>query len=143
MRPEIIPVIVASASIVAAPFAVADPTPDSPEAQAILQPALAAIASELGKPAKLDVKTLRTSGDWAYVDAKLQEANGQPISYQDTKYAEAAENGGVSHSYDGLLRRGADGQWTIVASVVGPTDVPSVGWSQQYGAPTDLFPPGH
>lgn len=137
-----IPAIVASVSVIAASCAVADPAPDSSEAQAILRPALAAIAADLGKPAKLDVKSLRTSGDWAYISAKLQEPNGQPINYQGTKYAEAAENGGASHSYDGLLRRGGDGQWNVVANVVGATDVPSVGWSQQYGAPTDLFSPG-
>lgn len=114
------------------------PATTSAEAQAILKPALADLASALGKPAQLDVQSLRVSGEWAFVYAGIQTPGGQPIDYKDTPFAEAAEAGMKSRSYAGLLRGHAT-DWKLVASAVGPTDVAWGSWAEQYGAPAAIF----
>ncbi len=114
------------------------PATTSPEAQAILKPALADLANALGKPAQLDVQSLRVSGEWAFLYGDIQTPGGQPIDYKDTPFAEAAEAGMKSRSYAALLRGHATA-WTLVQSVVGPTDVAWGPWAAEYGAPEAIF----
>lgn len=111
--------------------------PGSLEGTAIVEPAVQALVAALGRPARLDVKQLKTSGQWAFVYAKLQSADGGPIDYSGTPYAEAAANHAKSQSYAGLLRRSGSG-WTVTEQAIGPTDPAWLAWPGQYGLPDGL-----
>lgn len=142
MRKFVVLALVLGASLLWAPMAYADPS-TSPTESAVTQRAVDDIASQLnGKKAKLEVKTFKTSGVWAFLDAKMKEPNGDPFSYARTPLEVDAAHGAASGNYVGLFREGADGTWQVIKSRVGPTDVAWVGWDKQYGAPSDLFPQG-
>lgn len=114
------------------------PATNSPERQAILKSSLAEVVRALGKPAQLDVASLRVSGEWAFLYAAIQTPGGQPIDYKDTPFAEEAEAGMKSRKYAALLR-GRASEWQLVASALGPTDVAWAPWASEYGAPAAIF----
>lgn len=140
MRIGLIPLILSASLMTAtqAQEAPRAPATTSAEGRAILQPALVKLAVDLGKPAHLNVKSLRVSGEWAFVYASIQTPGGQPIDYQGTPFAEAAEAGMKSRTYAGLLRGGGE-HWSLVTSAIGPTDVAWSDWSHQYSAPAAIF----
>jgi hypothetical protein len=105
--------------------------------QAVLGPALGDLTAQLGKPAKLNVVSLKTSKGWAFVYANIVDQDGRPIDYTGTKFAEAAANGGMSKKYVALLRD--DQGWKLVTSRVGPTDVAWQNWAAEYSAPPEIF----
>lgn len=111
--------------------------PGSDQGAAIVGPAVQALVTTLGKPARLDVKQLKTSGDWAFVYATVRGDDGGPIDYTGTPYAEAAANHAKSRSYAGLLRRSGTG-WTVTEQAIGPTDPAWLAWPRQYGVPDAL-----
>ncbi|MGL6235731.1 MAG: hypothetical protein ACRC20_10335 [Segniliparus sp.] len=92
----------------------------------------------LGKLAKLALKGLHVSDDWAFVYGDIQEPNGQPVDYAGTRFAEAAANGGKSRKYAVLLQK-AEGRWALVDSAIGPTGVAWQDWGDRYGAPAEIF----
>ncbi|MBA0046032.1 hypothetical protein MLB1_06885 [Mycobacteroides sp. LB1] len=129
--------------MLAAPFAAADPgatsvDPASPEASAILVPAIADVTAQLGKPVRLDVRSLKAAEGWAFLWSAMQEPDGSPIDYTGTPFAEAAANGVLSKKYVTLLHQDEQG-WVIVDKRVGPSDVAWAGWGAQYGAPAAIF----
>lgn len=92
-----------------------------------------------GQAMQFVVDRLRVQGDWAFYAGSIQQPNGRPIDFSQTRYASALKNG----VFDGpgtyaLLRRSAGG-WRVVTFVVGPTDVAWLGWSDAHGAPDALF----
>jgi hypothetical protein len=130
-----LPLLVAVASIGAVePYAMIDQETRA----ALLEAARAPVTKELGKTPKFRVDQLHSDGDWAFLLATMQDANGQPFDYRGTPLAEAAQQGFVSRTYAALLRRGAGG-WEVVVKAIGPGDVAWEGWSKQYGAPPALF----
>lgn len=138
---SIIPSLILGACLMtatAAQEAPRTPATTSAEAQAILKPALADLVRALGKPAQLDVSSLRVSGEWAFVYASIQTPGGQPVDYKDTPFAEAAEAGMKSRAYAALLR-GRATEWTLVTRTIGPTDVAWGPWAAEYGAPASIF----
>lgn len=139
VRMTVVPLVLC-ASLVAASCASADPgggsaPSDDQQARAA---AVADVSAQLGKPVRLDVKGLHSADGWAFVWATIRGSDGGPVNYAGTTFAEAAANGGVSKSYAGLLRDEA-GQWRVVTSRVGPTDVAWETWSADYGAPKSIF----
>ena len=108
------------------------------EAEAILRPAVADAVAELGKPVRLEAKTLNVSGEWAFLHARISEPGGEVVRYGGTKFAEDAAHGVRSPIYAALLRGGGE-QWSLVVSVVGPTDVAWWNWGEAYSAPAELF----
>lgn len=136
-------VLLVWAGLLVAPLAAADPgatavDPASPEATTILAPALADVTAQLGKPVRLDVRSLKAADGWAFLWSAMQEPDGNPIDYTGTPFAEAAANGGKSKKYVALLHQDEQG-WTLVDKRIGPSDVAWAGWSAQYGAPAAIF----
>ncbi len=132
-----LPILVATVSIGAAePHAMIDQSTRA----ALLDAARAPATKELGKAPKFVVEQLRRDGEWAFLLATMQDADGKPFDYRGTHLAEAAQQGFVSRTYAALLRRGSDG-WHVVVKAIGPSDVAWEGWAKQYGAPAGLF--GH
>ena len=111
---------------------------DQADRVALLDAARAPATKELGKAPKFRVDQLRRDGDWAFLLATMQDADGKPFDYRGTPLADAAQQGFISHTYAALLRHGADG-WHVVAKAIGPSDVAWEGWPKHYGAPTGLF----
>jgi hypothetical protein len=113
-------------------------TIDQDARAALLEAARAPARAELGKAPKFRVDQLRRDGDWAFLLATMQEADGEPFDYKGTPLAEAAQQGFLSRTYAALLRRKASG-WEVVAKAIGPSDVAWEDWSSRYGAPARLF----
>ena len=110
--------------------------PSSPEGQAILAPALADLNNQLQKPANLDGIMLRTSQGWGLSRVRSRGRDGQRIDYS----ARRSLTGNHSKKYLALVR-GNYQSWQLVTSKVGPSDVAWANWSQEYGAPAEIFPP--
>ncbi|HEX7816410.1 hypothetical protein [Dyella sp.] len=113
--------------------------PDPGLRRALLATAHIRTQAELGHPIRFVVRELSTSGDWAFLHASMQEANGTAVDYTGTPYAEAASRGHKSPNYAALMH-GEHGHWTIVTDSVGPTDMAWQDWASRYHAPADLFP---
>lgn len=129
--------------LVMAPLATADPgatsvDPTSPEAAAILAPALADVTAQLGKPVRLDIRSLKSAEGWVFLWSAMQEPDGGPVDYTGTPFAEASANGVLSKKYVALLHQDEQG-WALVDKRVGPSDVAWAGWGAQYGAPAAIF----
>ena len=131
----VLPLVIAMASVgVAGTGAMIDQNTRA----ALLEAARAPVTKELGKAPKFRVDQLRRDGDWAFLLATMQDADGKPFDYRGTPLAGAAGQGFVSRTYAALLRRGPGG-WEVVARAIGPSDVAWEGWSKQYGAPAAVF----
>lgn len=106
---------------------------------AILNAAREPVAKRLGKPVKLNARTLAREGDWAFLVAAMEDNGGRPISYAGTPLAPAEAEGAVSKDFVALLRL-SGGQWRIVDQALGPTDVAWADWPAKHGAPQSIFP---
>ncbi len=112
---------------------------DSEEHDRIVQTALAPALEELGTPASLAIGRLQMIEDWVFLLSELRAPGGGPFDFSDTRLADQAAAGSRSPVYVALLRRQADDSWQIVARSLGPGDVIWESWSQEYGAPPNLF----
>lgn len=128
------PGIVAAVVVAAGGYGVTDQN----ERAALLESARAPVRAALGREAKFRVDQLTRDGDWAFLLATMQEADGRPFDFAGTPLADAAKHGAVSRTYAALLRRKGEG-WEVVARAIGPSDVAWEDWSQRYGAPAKLF----
>lgn len=119
----------------------ADPMTPEPGTQlrkSILDIARQPAEQQLSREVKFRVRRLAVDGPWAFLFADMQGPDGKPVDYAGTPLAQAAREGVVSRAFAALLHRDGS-RWTIAASVVGPTDVAWQNWSQEYGAPAQLF----
>ncbi len=115
------------------------PATGSAERTAVLDAARQPVEKMLGKQVILEVDHLNVLKNWAYLEATMRGSGGQPISYADTSFQQAAENGGKSDVYMALLERHGD-VWKVKDDAIGPTDVAWAVWPGQYGAPDAIFP---
>ena len=109
------------------------------------QPALDILRAEVEKtltiPVKLDATVLNTLDNYIYVAGNMLQPDGKPLDFSKTPLKEGAEEGFVSESVFGLLKK-ENGAWRVLAKAVGPTDMPVVCWWKDYGAPKALFGAG-
>ena len=96
------------------------------------------IESELGVDVQFVVDTLQVDGYWAFMSGSVQNADGSPIDFSQTPYAEAEAEG----MFDGptikaILSQQGDG-WMVEAYSIGATDVVEAGWADEYGVPCDV-----
>lgn len=106
--------------------------------RAILDAARAPAEKELHQPVRFIVEQLGQANGWAFLRARMAAPDGKPISYDGTRFAEAAANGGKSHSYVALLRR-ESGAWNVTTYAIGPTDIAWQEWQTRYRAPKAIF----
>lgn len=118
------------------PAAILAPSPA--DRAAIAAVAGKAAETEIGKPLKLDIRSLRTQNGWAFLFSNMVNEHGQPLNLQDTRFAGAATEGQASRVYCALLKRLGD-SWRIVASCIAVTDVAWTNWAEKYGAPPEIF----
>lgn len=110
----------------------------TPHAKKVVAVARAPVEEALGPEVALDVEALKTEGDWAFVLASLQDAEGQPFDFTKSPLAGAAKKGLLSKRYAALLRD-HEGRWELIAFVIGPTDAAWLAWPHEHGAPESLF----
>ena len=68
-----------------------------------------------------------------------RKPGGGRLDYSKTAYAEAEREGLLDDNISALLHK-VRGRWTVVKYVLGATDVPYIGWDEQYRAPSGIFP---
>ena len=131
-----------------APAVAADPEtvtlPSTPkigtaERKAIMDAMRVPVMKELKQRVVFKPSHLKVAAGWAFIVARPLQPNGRKVDYSRGIYAEAAKAGALEDQVVGLLKRGNRG-WTVVAHVVGATDVPYVDWPDKYGAPKSIFP---
>lgn len=113
-------------------------TPKGAERKAILDTLRGPVAAELQQSVEFVVTKFRvcwkSSPAWAFVDARPQRPGGGRINWEQTGHIDC------DPSAEGLLRQATPaGGWKVVESVVCPSDVPWAAWSDQHGAPPELF----
>lgn len=112
--------------------------PDMQADKALVDVAEDAARQQLGRPLKLDVRSLKRRDGWAFLYSLMLGPDGQPLDLAGTRLEGAAREGAASRVFCALLRA-QNGRWRIVDSCLGVTDVAWTGWDRKYGAPKDVF----
>lgn len=115
------------------------PKAGSDERKIILNAARVPVERDLGQPIVFKVRSLRVSTDWAFVYGTPQRADGRPIDYTKSIYAESAGEDGFNDVAAVLLARDGGG-WRVVTYSVGFGDVVWDTWDEEFGAPEWLWP---
>jgi hypothetical protein len=114
------------------------PKSGSVERKALMDALRIPVEKELGKKVVFKIDRLKVQGGWAFMRGIPQQANGKAMDYQGTPYQEAIKEGMFEDGFCGLLKK-QDDKWTVVIYQIGGTDVPWVGWSEEYKAPAAIF----
>lgn len=114
------------------------PQRGSRERAAIMDAARVPVAADIGQDLIFSVQRLKTNGLWAYLQATPLQPSGAAIDWLRTPLANAWANDMMSDIAMVLLYQN-NGNWQVVAHIVGPTDVYWYGWVEQYGLPESLF----
>ena len=108
------------------------------ERRAILDALRVPVEKELGPKVVFKVDHLKVQGGWAFLRGVPQRPGGKAVDYKGTVYEQAREDGVFDDGICALLRK-RGGKWHVVKYVVGATDVPYVGWDEEFGAPAAIF----
>lgn len=132
---------VAQSTTPASPDDYATPARGSKERAAMMDAARGPISAGIGQTVIFVISTLRTDGEWAFLQATPKNPDGTDIDWSKTLLADDWEADMMSDVVMVLLRK-KDGQWIAVDHVIGPTDVFWYNWMESYGLPELLFNPG-
>ena len=114
------------------------PKPGTAERKAIMDGLRAPVEKQLKKSVVFKVDHLKVQDGWAFLGGVPQQPGGKAMDYRNTPYQEAIQSGAFDDNIFALLRR-QGGKWTVVTYVIGATDVPYIGWDEQYKAPSSIF----
>ena len=128
----LVAMMAAASAALAAPVDVAK---SDPLRKVLLDAMRPTVEDDVGVPVQFVVQTLRVEGDWAYFAGTPQLKNGQPIDFEQTHYAEAIAEGFFDGPFLQVLLENVGDDWTVVGYDIGATDVVTVGWPDEYGAP--------
>jgi len=115
------------------------PAAGTAERKAITDSVRVPVMKALGQRVVFVVKQLKVCGNWAFLEAEPQQPDGRPVDWTIGTYADAVADdmcGGYVHAL--LVKKG--GRWHVREDVICATDVPYVGWANEFGAPAALFP---
>lgn len=132
---------VAQSTSPASPDDYSTPARGSKERAAMMDAARGPISSGIGQTVIFVISTLRTDGEWAFIQATPKNPDGTDIDWSKTLLADDWEADMMSDVVMVLLRK-RNGQWVAVDHVIGPTDVFWYNWVESYGLPELLFNPG-
>jgi hypothetical protein len=93
------------------------------------------IEEDVGVPVQFVVDTLRVEDGWAYFAGTPQQKNGEPIDFEQTRYAEAIAEGFFDGPFLQAVLEKVDGEWLVVVFDIGATDVVAIGWPDEFGVP--------
>lgn len=120
--------------------AVTEPPVGSPRRKAIMDGLRAPVEKKLGFPVIFVVSELRVSGRHAFLLGKPYHAQSRaPIDWRKTPFREEFESDVFSGEIVALLKEDAQGAWTPVELVWGPTDVCYLDWPEKHLLPKNLF----
>ena len=128
-------------TLLCASTAVAQHTPEkgSEERKAITDALRVPVEKKLKQSVVFNIDHLKVQDDWAFLLGAPRKLNGGELDYSKTSYAKAVKLGMFDDGISALLRK-VRGRWTVVKYVLGATDVPYIGWDEQYRAPSGIFP---
>lgn len=115
------------------------PKAGSPERKAVLDAAREPVERDLGQAVVFQVRTLRVTPDWAFLNGIPARADGKPIDYSKSIYAQDAQEDSFSGEAAVLLARHGSG-WRLVTYSIGFGDVVWDSWDEEFGAPDWLWP---
>ncbi len=115
------------------------PAKSSAERTAILNALRVPVEKELKQKIQFSIQTIKTQGNWAFVNGEPQNASGGEPDYKNTPYHDAIENGTFDNNFQALLKK-TGGKWKVVTYAVGCTDVCWLGWDKEFKAPKAIFP---
>jgi hypothetical protein len=114
------------------------PTVGSAERKALLDALRCSVQQEIKTPVVFKVDHMKVQDGWAFIRGVPQQPSGKPLSYSGTRYKTAIEEGFFDDWFCALLQK-QQGKWKVVTYEIGATDVPYLGWEQQYHAPPGIF----
>ena len=128
-------------TLLCASTALAQYTPEkgSEERKAIADALRVPIEKKLKQSVVFNIDHLKVEDDWAFMLGAPRKPGGGRLDYSKTIYAEAQAAGMFDDNICALLHK-VRGRWTVVKYVLGATDVPYIGWDEQYRAPSGIFP---
>jgi hypothetical protein len=115
------------------------PQPNSSKRKAIVDTLRAPVEKELKQKVVFRIRRLKMQNGWAFLQGVLQQPDGKPVNYRNTRHQPAIEFDAFDDGILALLRK-EKGGWRVVAYDVGSTDYPSPHWQQKYEAPPGIFP---
>jgi len=147
MRALLIAAVAGLAAACTPPAATTTETPETPAApspdaatQALFDVLTPLVTTEVGKPVSLQSNTVNVRDEWAYVDARILNADGSPIDWTTTNLADRYEHGAMDEG-GGLhaLLKNENGTWVVLEHVIAPTDVAWIDWAARHGVPPDVL----
>ena len=128
-------------TLLCASTAVAQYTPEkgSAERKAITDALRVPVEKKVKQSVVFNIDHLKVQNDWAFMLGAPRRPGGGRLNYSKTAYAEAERLGMFDDNICALLHK-VRGRWTVVKYVLGATDVPYIGWDEQYRAPSGIFP---
>ena len=106
--------------------------------EAVLTSLRTSVKDELHqRDVKLQINEMKILNDWAFVSAKPQQPNGEPIDYDTTPMSAQHSGGGFEDNVVTLLAK-ENGRWIIKTQIFGATDVPYGCWWAEFGSPREL-----
>lgn len=96
------------------------------------------ISAEIGQRVTFVTSVIKTDEQWAYLQAKPTEPNGNDINWAQTPFADDMQQDFMSDVVM-VLMLCQDDKWRVIDYVIGPTDVHWYGWIDVYNLPEALF----
>ncbi|HEX5704251.1 MAG TPA: hypothetical protein VFX97_13700 [Pyrinomonadaceae bacterium] len=120
-------------------FAQYTPEKGSVERKAITDALRVPVEKKLKQSVVFNIDHLKVQDDWAFMLGAPRKPGGGKLDYSKTSYAEAQRLGMFDDGISALLHK-VRGRWTVVKYILGATDVPYIGWDEEYRAPAGIFP---
>lgn len=105
---------------------------DDPIHDAVLTSASATLSEQVGVAVVIEPEIFRSEGDWAFVYGPVRMPDGSTVDWASTLLAEPASEGMMDGDLGVVLLNFADGDWRVVETAIGPTDVPQVSWPAEH-----------
>ncbi len=112
------------------------PASGSAERKAVLDAIRPRAQGDLGGAVEFVVKEMRVQDGFCFTRLEPQRPGGGKIAKSETVFAQEEFMDGLT--IFALLGQTGNG-WSMLAYVVGPTDVAYQPWPEQYGAPRSIF----
>lgn len=104
----------------------------------VLDVLIPAVEAELKIPVSLDEVYLNAEDGYAFVSANALNPDGSELDFSKTSHKSDFEAGVYSNSVFGLLQK-ENGQWKIITTSIGATDVPFMCWWKEFKVPQTVF----
>lgn len=105
---------------------------DDPIRLAVVGGINANLSEQAGRSVVMQPEVMRSEGEWVFASGPVRNIDGSPVDWSATPLAEAASSGMMDGDNAVVLLHWDGLDWRVVESVIGPTDVPQVGWPAEH-----------